>query len=285
MKYHKSAGKYRENEIKNKYPMPRTCTFFIGPAGVGKTTLVRNVSEIHATFKTINLDPASYDTEYQVDIRSLIDIDILMEECEIGPNNALLKVFDLLYSDSELKSNFSNELENLTDYDLLVDCPGQLEIYLHNDSFKNIVQDMFSKRYRVLFIYCTDVNGPERKFITSCVFSALIGARFEYPFINLLTKCDMRTIRDENHPDNEKSDMNKENGKKDFSEMDLTTNDSGYIDRLGDISKNDSDALKRSLLEFLSSYGPSFLPISEDEDLLNRLKGEIHACVNLDYED
>ena len=95
----------------------------------------------------------------------------------------------------------------------------------------------------------------------------------------------MRTIRDENHPDNEKSDMNKENGKKDFSEMDLTTNDSGYIDRLGDISKNDSDALKRSLLEFLSSYGPSFLPISEDEDLLNRLKGEIHACVNLDYED
>lgn len=96
----------------------------------------------------VNLDPANDHTNYPcaVDIRSLIKLEDIMGEYQLGPNGAIL------YALEELEHNLEwleHGLEELGDDYILFDCPGQVELYTHHNSLRNIFYKLQRSGFRV----------------------------------------------------------------------------------------------------------------------------------------
>lgn len=85
----------------------------------------------------VNLDPANDHTNYPVslDIRSLVKLEDIMKEDRLGPNGGIL------YALEELEHNFEWLAEGLKEFEedyVIFDCPGQVELYTHHNSLRNI---------------------------------------------------------------------------------------------------------------------------------------------------
>jgi GPN-loop GTPase len=84
--------------------MGRHAQLVMGPAGSGKSTYCNTIYQhcqaIGRTVHVINLDPAADELEYQpsVDIRSLITVDDVMDELNLGPNGGLMWCFEYVAS-------------------------------------------------------------------------------------------------------------------------------------------------------------------------------------------
>lgn len=85
----------------------------------------------------VNLDPANDHTNYPaaLDIRSLVKLEDIMKEDRLGPNGGIL------YALEELENNFEWLAEGLKEFEedyVIFDCPGQVELYTHHNSLRNI---------------------------------------------------------------------------------------------------------------------------------------------------
>ena len=97
----------------------------------------------------VNLDPANDHTNYPcaLDIRSLVTLEEIMADDRLGPNGGIL------YALEELENNFEWLEEGLKeigegDY-ILFDCLGQVELYTHHNSLRNIFFKLQKLGYRV----------------------------------------------------------------------------------------------------------------------------------------
>lgn len=113
----------------------------IGPPGSGKSTycdgMHQFMSAIDRKCSVVNLDPANDSTSYPcaLDVRDLVTIDEIMEQEDLGPNGGVL------YALEELEHNFEwleEGLKALGDDYVLFDCPGQVELFTHHASLRNI---------------------------------------------------------------------------------------------------------------------------------------------------
>lgn len=96
----------------------------------------------------VNLDPANDHTNYPsaLDIRSLVKLEDIMREDQLGPNGGIL------YALEELEHNFEwleEGLKEFSDDYLLFDCPGQVELYTHHNSLRNIFFKLQKLGFRV----------------------------------------------------------------------------------------------------------------------------------------
>jgi GTPase SAR1 family protein len=96
----------------------------------------------------VNLDPANDRTNYPcaLDIRDLVTLEEIMADDRLGPNGGIL------YALEELEHNFEwleNGLKELGDDYILFDCPGQVELYTHHASLRNIFYRLQKLGYRV----------------------------------------------------------------------------------------------------------------------------------------
>lgn len=96
----------------------------------------------------INLDPANDQTNYPraLDIRDLVTLEEIMSDDRLGPNGGIL------YALEELENNMEwleNGLKEIGDDYLLFDCPGQVELYTHHNSLRNIFYRLQKLGYRV----------------------------------------------------------------------------------------------------------------------------------------
>lgn len=141
----------------------------IGPPGAGKSTYCNGMHQflgaIGRKCSIVNLDPANDQTSYPcaLDVRDLVTLEEIMGEDKLGPNGGVL------YALEELEQNFEfleeglkelgggqsivlwNEERNLTrieDY-VLFDCPGQVELFTHHASLRNIFFKLQKMGYRV----------------------------------------------------------------------------------------------------------------------------------------
>jgi len=109
----------------------------LGPAGSGKSTLTAAYGEWleriqGARVYRVNLDPAAefipYTPDY--DVRKIVDARRVALEYGLGPNGALVKAMELL------SENLRDPVEAIgssgADY-VLVDTPGQMEVFLFRD--------------------------------------------------------------------------------------------------------------------------------------------------------
>lgn len=112
-------------------------------------TVYQFLGAIGRQCSVINLDPANDQTNYPcaLDIRSLVTLEEIMADDRLGPNGGIL------YALEELENNFEwleEGLKEIGDGDyVLFDCPGQVELYTHHNSLRNIFFKLQKLGYRV----------------------------------------------------------------------------------------------------------------------------------------
>jgi hypothetical protein len=143
--------------------------------------------------RVANLDPAAEHFEYDAsfDVRDLVNLDQVMEEFGYGPNGGLVYCMEYLYQNSDW---LQEELDNFGDDEyILLDCPGQIELYSHLPIMHNLANLLVTWGYRVASVYLLDalfVMEPN-KFISGCMLSLSCMIHLELPHLNVITKCDM----------------------------------------------------------------------------------------------
>lgn len=124
----------------------------IGPPGSGKSTYCNGMhqflSAIGRKCSIVNLDPANEQISYPcaLDIRSLVTVDEIMAEEELGPNGAMLYALENLEHNVEW---LQDGLKSLGEDYVLFDCPGQVELFTHHDSLKRVFFRIQKLGYRV----------------------------------------------------------------------------------------------------------------------------------------
>ena len=106
------------------------------------------MSAIGRKCSVVNLDPANDQTSYPcaIDVRNLVKLEDIMREDGLGPNGGVL------YALEELEHNIEwleKELGKLGEDYVLFDCPGQVELYTHHTSLRNIFFRLQKMGYRV----------------------------------------------------------------------------------------------------------------------------------------
>lgn len=168
--------------------------YFVGTAGSGKSTLVE-AFRAWAVFQgydavTVNLDPGVETVPYEpdVDIRDWIRLSEIMDEYELGPNGAQIVAADLIAAHVTEVGKVLETFE--TDF-LLVDTPGQMELFTFRESSR-VVIDAFGQEDGFL-AYLSDpilVRSPSG-LVSSLLLSATAQFRHSLPFLNVLSKADI----------------------------------------------------------------------------------------------
>jgi len=111
---------------------------FVGPAGSGKSTLTACLgswltSTMEFSVSYVNLDPGCEYIPYtpDFDIRELISINKIMIEERLGPNGAYIRSMDIMY---EKREEIIQRIEHLEGLFILVDTPGQMELFVFKDT-------------------------------------------------------------------------------------------------------------------------------------------------------
>lgn len=169
-----------------------------GPAGSGKSTYCKAIQEHCAAsnrkIHIANLDPAAenFDYELSFDIRDLITVDDVMDELGLGPNGALMYSMEYLLENMEwLEEELDRFLED--DY-LLLDCPGQVELYTHQPVMKKVIERLNMWGYQHIagvFVLDATFVCDAPKFISGIFLSLSAMVSLELPHVNVLSKCDL----------------------------------------------------------------------------------------------
>jgi len=168
--------------------------YFIGTAGSGKSTLTKNFKEwmnqkgLDAA--TVNLDPGAENLPYEpdVDIRDWISLKEIMESYELGPNGAQIAAADMLALNT---SDIKKSIESFkTDY-VLMDTPGQLELFVFREAGKYIVHFLQPSRSMVAYILDPGLAKTPSGFVSQLLLSINTSFRIAQPQINILSKSDI----------------------------------------------------------------------------------------------
>jgi GTPase SAR1 family protein len=168
--------------------------YFTGTAGAGKTSLVEAYAKWLQTAGydsvTVNLDPGNESTQFEpdVDIRDWVRLPEVMSEYGLGPNGAqvaaadliALKVFEVRQAIQEFR----------TDY-VLVDTPGQVELFAFRESSKAIVDALSGDRSLIAFLFDPSLAKTPAGYVSLLLLAANVEFRFRLPTLNLLTKTDL----------------------------------------------------------------------------------------------
>jgi GPN-loop GTPase len=170
--------------------------YFTGTAGAGKTSLVQAfqdwLDKQGQDVVTVNLDPGNEAGNFEpdVDIRDWIRLPQVMQEYGLGPNGAqvaaadmiALKIFEVKQSLDGYKAQY-----------VLVDTPGQFELFAFRESSKAIVDALSGDRSLIAFLFDPALARRASGFVSLRMLSATVEFRFRLPMLNLLTKTDVLT--------------------------------------------------------------------------------------------
>ena len=142
--------------------MPSFGQIVIGPPGSGKSTFCAGMCEFLTSLgrkvAVVNLDPANEILYYKcsVDISTLITLDDVMENLKLGPNGGLIYCIEYLEKNIDW---LESKLKELKGHYFLFDCPGQVELYTHHQSVRNVVRQLEKWDIRVsegsfFFLFC-----------------------------------------------------------------------------------------------------------------------------------
>lgn len=175
--------------------------FIIGTAGSGKSLLTAAFSEWLKMQKqnvaTVNLDPGVLELPYSpdVDVRDFIDVVSLMDEYKLGPNAALIMAADLIAEEIE---KVAAEIEALNPDIVLVDTPGQMELFAFRASGPYIVNEITREPKAIIYLFdCVFCMNP-LNYVSNMFLSAAVYNRFLIPQIHVLSKCDLLRSEDVN---------------------------------------------------------------------------------------
>ena len=168
--------------------------YFIGTAGSGKSTLTYNFKrwmELRSLdVITVNLDPGAENLPYEpdVDIRDWISLKEIMDTYGLGPNGAQIACADMLALNT---SDIKKSIESFkTDY-VLMDTPGQLELFVFREAGKYIVKFLNPERSIVAYLLDHALAKTASGFVSQLLLSINTNFRLSTPQVNILSKSDM----------------------------------------------------------------------------------------------
>jgi GTPase SAR1 family protein len=168
--------------------------FIIGTAGSGKSLLTAALSEWLKTSKqdvaVVNLDPGALKLPYSpdVDVRNYVDVGNLMEKYELGPNGALILAADLIADEID---NLTGDIEAVDADLVLVDTPGQMELFAFRASGPYIVNELTKEPKVIVYMFDAVFSINPLNYVSNMFLSAAVYNRFFQPQIHLLSKCDL----------------------------------------------------------------------------------------------
>ncbi|MCP2507864.1 MAG: ATP/GTP-binding protein [Candidatus Thalassarchaeaceae archaeon] len=168
--------------------------FVVGTAGAGKSSLVtafqRWARFLEVDVMAINLDPGAervhYDPEF--DVRDLVSLSDVMSEYDLGPNGAQILAADLVASQAE---DVFEEIEGLSGDMLIVDTPGQVELFAFREASSHLVEVLGQGRACLVFLFDPMLSRTPSGFVSQMLLSSIVHFRLGLPTANFLSKTDL----------------------------------------------------------------------------------------------
>lgn len=168
--------------------------FIIGTAGSGKSVFTAALSEWLKMSKqdvaAVNLDPGALKLPYSpdVDVRNYVDVGDLMEKYGLGPNGALIMAADLI---ADKIDNITEDIESVDADLVLVDTPGQMELFAFRASGPYIVNELTREAKAIIYLFDAVFSTNPLNYVSNMFLSAAVYNRFFQPQMHLLSKCDL----------------------------------------------------------------------------------------------
>ena len=168
--------------------------FITGTAGSGKSLLTSKLYDYYtqnsAFAAVLNLDPGVENLPYtcDVDVRDYVDIVYVMKKYDLGPNGALVMANDLIASKID---DVRSEVERVNPDYLLVDTPGQIELFAYRSSGRFIVENITSEEKTSIFLFDGSLITTPINFVSLALLATSIKLRLNLPSINAITKTDV----------------------------------------------------------------------------------------------
>jgi GTPase SAR1 family protein len=168
--------------------------FIIGTAGSGKSLFVSAFSDWLKMSKqdvaVVNLDPGALKLPYSpdVDVRNYVDVGNLMEKYGLGPNGALIMAADLIADEID---NVTRDIEEVDADLVLVDTPGQMELFAFRASGPYIVSELTKEPKAMVYLFDAVFSINPLNYVSNMFLSAAVYNRFFQPQVHLLSKCDL----------------------------------------------------------------------------------------------
>jgi len=168
--------------------------FITGTAGSGKSLLTSRLCQWYKDNNffpaIVNLDPAVSNLPYEVDvdIRNYINVNEIMEEYDLGPNGAIIMANDIIATKI---NEIQDEIDEINPDYLLIDTPGQIELFAYRASGPFIISNLESENKMAVFLMDGVLLSNPTNFVSLSLLSISINLRLNIPQINTITKRDL----------------------------------------------------------------------------------------------
>ena len=168
--------------------------FVTGTAGSGKSMLTSKILEYYQNngvfASVLNLDPGVESLPYRpdVDVRDYVDIVHIMKQYDLGPNGSMIMANDLIASKID---EIQNEVNRVNPDYLIVDTPGQIELFAYRASGPFFIQNINAEEKTNIFLYDGTMIASPTNFISISLLATSIKLRLGLSTINVITKTDL----------------------------------------------------------------------------------------------
>jgi len=113
-----------------------------------------------------------------------------MESTNLGPNGSFIYCMEFLEENFEW---LYEELKKFSDCYIIFDCPGQIELYTHNNATKNILAKLEKLNFKLTAINLIDslVCRKPSSYISALLLSLSIMLQLGLPHVNVFSKIDL----------------------------------------------------------------------------------------------
>ena len=138
----------------------------------------------------LNLDPGVENLPYtcDIDVRDYVDIVSVMKKYDLGPNGALVMANDLIASKID---DVQKEVNRVNPDYLIVDTPGQIELFAYRSSGKFLVENITSEEKTSIFLFDGALITTPVNFVSIALLATSIRLRLNLPTVNVVTKTDL----------------------------------------------------------------------------------------------
>ena len=173
--------------------------YFVGTAGAGKSTMVaaydKWCKQHGLSTLLVNLDPGAETLPYEpdIDIREKLNLTDIMEEHGLGPNGAQIAAADMIALDLE---DLKEEMGSYRADQILIDTPGQVELFVFRQAGKIIVENLSPGDSVVAYLLDPFLARTATGFASQLMLSATTAFRFQEPMVHMLSKADVLEDQD-----------------------------------------------------------------------------------------
>ncbi|XP_074602880.1 GPN-loop GTPase 2 isoform X2 [Brevipalpus obovatus] len=138
-----------------------------------------------------------------IDVTQLVSLEETMKTLNLGPNGGLIYCMEYLDKNNDWliekidKLCFSGDDKLKSRPYLIFDSPGQVELYVHNNALKNVIQALTKSKVCGFDLRLASVNlvdsfyaNDPGKFVSALLNSLATMMHLELPHINVLSKVD-----------------------------------------------------------------------------------------------